>query len=327
MMSKRIFLFLLAVLVGTFQQAVAQESRIIGLSSNYSVVQVNNLPIDSTISMAKLVNFPLIVTNGSSKPLNITMKPILPKKIQSGFEAIPDVSWIVPEKEFITVPAKGQASMDVFIKIPNDKKLFNKKYHVGIHVSVAKENLKHNAVVFDLSLTGKLLFSIAPKPNKKALEYAMENPADAAFAFVPNRLDLYDVKAGESFDVADKLGKPLYLENKSSKNQTYYLSMIPVKQTEQRIDAKSQTNMTPDDVELNVDELKIRSQKKSAIDLRVNVPKQVDFKKGKIVYILSCQSGQAKGIERQLAIYCSAETKVEAEKKMDMPQKEKQDKK
>ncbi|MCK5242647.1 hypothetical protein KAR34_09365 [bacterium] len=318
-MIKRIVIMLVCLTLNLAYLAFAKPEKV-GLGINYSVVKIDNLSINSSVSMTKLVNLPLIVTNGGERDIIISMTPRIPLKVQQGYEAIPDPSWVVPGQERLLVPAGSQASMDVIVNIPNDKNLLKRKFHVAIHVGVAEDLDNHKGVVIDLSVTGKLLFSIAPVPNQKALEYALENPADAAFEFSYPRLDFYGIKPGDSFEVKEKLGEPLYLENRTSKKQTYYIYTKSAAKIDFRVDAGTQTTMNPNDVKIPTDELKIKAGKKASLDLTIHVPKSVDFSKGKILYVLSCKSGHRQGVERQLLIYCSRETKEDTKKKnLDTP--------
>ncbi|MBN1596286.1 hypothetical protein JW933_10200 [candidate division FCPU426 bacterium] len=318
-MRKRIMVMLACMTLSFSIQPAWAKPEKLGLGINYSAVKIDNLSINSTVSMTKLCNLPLIVMNGGEKDIVVSMTPQTPLKVEPGYEAIPDPSWVVPEKEKLLVPAKSQASMDVLINIPNEKKYLNKKYHVTVLVGIAEDLEKRTGFNINLSMSGKLLFSIAPVPNQQALAQALENPLDSAYKFSQGRIDLFDVKPGEKISVKDRLGEALFLENNSSAKQTYMLYMKAPKETNYRIDSNTQTNMQPDDVKIAQDELTINGGAKAQVDLTIHIPKNVDLKKGKLLYVLASRTGGQQGVERQLFIYCSAETKAEYEKRMRPP--------
>ena len=69
-MIKRIVIMLVCLTLNLAYLAFAKPEKV-GLGINYSVVKIDNLSINSSVSMTKLVNLPLIVTNGGEREGNV----------------------------------------------------------------------------------------------------------------------------------------------------------------------------------------------------------------------------------------------------------------
>lgn len=281
-----------------------------GLKSNYSKIFVQNLPIGQTISMKQLANAPLMIGNNFDVPIYVTFKTEIPKKPRDGFMAIPNAGWVQVESAGVTLLAKGKALLDVTITIPDDEKLFEQKYQCDI-VMHTQGNPNVQGLRFGFQITGLLLFSIAPGRNEIALQQALNDPADAAYKLEPPQVDIWGVKPGSKIKVLTKEKKEVVLTNRSKKTQKYLLSSVDPGDTTFKPYTGSQFSGDPDQVIIKQDEFKISPGKSRKLKLEVQVPQDVDFTKGPLVYLVLVKSGTRQGVGRYMAIYCYADKKPE----------------
>lgn len=287
-----------------------------GLKTNYSKVAVANLPIGQTVSMTQIANAPMIIGNNHEIPVYIQIHTEIPPKPKDGYEPIPDASWVAVEPNGITLPANASAPVDVKITIPNDEKLFGKKYlcHIIIHT---EGDPNYSAVRFGTQITGQLMFSIAPEQNVEALDAALKNPADADFEIVPPAVIVENVKPGQKLKVLSETKKKIELINHSKKKQEYWLYAVDPRETGySMLNSKKDTNIN--DVTIVQEQIKLGPGKKKALDIVIQIPQEADFSKEAWAYLISITNGakQGQGVNRYLAIYlkgtpASAEPKLE----------------
>ncbi len=106
-----------------------------GLSTTFSEVTLENLETGKAYSTKEVAGLPLEVINTGKEPVNLKVELLLPQEseLKSGFEPIPDLSWIKLEKsEFKNIRLNEAAVTNVNIFIPNDKQYIGKKYQVYI---------------------------------------------------------------------------------------------------------------------------------------------------------------------------------------------------
>jgi hypothetical protein len=273
-----------------------------GLSMNYTKVVVGNLPIGNVISMSQIANAPLIVGNNYDIPIFVNIKVTAPPKEFPDYEVLPDLSWISVDAHTVTIPAHGEMKVDLKVHLPNDEKLFGKKYRVGINVNT-QGNPAITGLKYGYSLTGSFLFSVAPGRNDAALASAIKNPVDADYEVYPPRLDFWNVKPGTELDlINDKQERPT-LKNTSKKKHTYFLLSVDAGHTIAAVDEGCQFSGHPDDLTLPDDEITLGAGTNKVLNYKIKVPADIDFSKGPLAYLVSVKSGKAKGIERFLTIY------------------------
>jgi hypothetical protein len=82
----------------------------------------------------------------------------------SGYEPVPDASWITISKKSAPLLPDETAAADVTITVPNDEKYLGKKYQAFVLITAVPPREKNAAgMSFALALKGRILFSIAPK--------------------------------------------------------------------------------------------------------------------------------------------------------------------
>ncbi|MBN1596284.1 hypothetical protein JW933_10190 [candidate division FCPU426 bacterium] len=299
---RKISILALSAVLAVAISCQAAEKEKIGLTSNYSIIELNNLPIGHTISMSQIAKLPLVIGNRFNIPVFVVITSRIPPQAKEGYEAVPETNWIIPDLTGVTIAAHSKASMDVKINIPKDKALLGRKFHASILLTTAGDP-SVKGWKYGLGLGNNILFSIAPKPNEEGLAEVNKNPLDTAFALYPERVDLTNAKPGKRLKIIGQDGKPVTITNNSKQRQLYYLSAVSADKTFLRSDTGAQIREDVGSIVLDDDQMEIDPEQTLPLKVQLDVPKDVDFKKGHLFYVLSIKSGASGSAEKYLQIY------------------------
>lgn len=139
-----------------------------GLSSRFVQVRLKDLKPGETYSVAKESGKHLIVKNTTEKitvDLGIDLEVPSEDMLLSGYEPIPDTSWIKVEKDhFKKVGPGGSAKTDLLISIPKDDRYYKKRYQAFIYSHTEGAGMMRAGIMSRLLIeTGE-----KPKPPVKA---------------------------------------------------------------------------------------------------------------------------------------------------------------
>lgn len=273
-----------------------------GIKSNYSKVFVQNLPIGQTVSMKELVNLPLTISHHYDKPTYVSITTEKPQTPKEGFEAIPDPTWIQVESTGLTLAPHSEAKLDVKVSIPNDESLLGRKFQVFVNVFTPGESFG-GAISYGYQIKGNFLFTVAPVRNEEGLKSALEHPSDAAFALFPPRVNLFNVLPGTTVKAISPERKKITITNNSNKRQKFLLASVDPFKTAYSPDPGAQFPGDPDQVDLGQDEISLNPGQTKQLDIKIKVPKGMDFTQNPLVYLISVKSGHIQGMEKFIEIY------------------------
>lgn len=311
----------MTVAVLSFAPFTALAEQTSGLSTNYSKLTVDNLPIGQTVSMIQIANAPMLVGNNYEIPVYVNISTEVPTQLSQGYEPIPDPNWILVEPSGMTLDAASTMKVDVKIALPDDETLFGKKYQCNI-VIYTRGDPAATGVRYGTQLTGLFMFSVAPVRNESGLERALNNPANADYEINPPRVEIWGVKPGQKVKVRDKNNKKVEIINHSAKRQNLYLSAVDPLKTEYSRITNSQPAKVAEDVLIQQDDLWINPRQKKALDISIQVPKDADFTLGPLLYLVAVSSGSTGGVTRYLGIYLSEKESAAAQKKKEIEAQE-----
>jgi hypothetical protein len=167
----------MTVAVLSFAPFTALAEQTSGLSTNYSKLTVDNLPIGQTVSMIQIANAPMLVGNNYEIPVYVNISTEVPTQLSQGYEPIPDPNWILVEPSGMTLDAASTMKVDVKIALPDDETLFGKKYQCNI-VIYTRGDPAATGVRYGTQLTGVYFLGLS-SPNESDWERALNNPANA----------------------------------------------------------------------------------------------------------------------------------------------------
>ncbi|MDD5259052.1 MAG: hypothetical protein PHD29_03750 [bacterium] len=106
------------------------------LTVNYADIVLENLQPGVPASLLQRAGSALGVNNTGSLGDNIYFEILIPNKSQlaAGYEPIPNVSWLKPERISFWVKANETENLDLIVYAPYDPKLFGRKYQAILMV-------------------------------------------------------------------------------------------------------------------------------------------------------------------------------------------------
>jgi hypothetical protein len=155
----------LIIIVSAITCIAANTARAGGLSSHFVEVRLKDLIPGKTYSVKELTGKFLDINNTSENiTVDIGIEPEMPAKynLVSGYEPIPDLSWVKVDKNYFKKVGPGDSiETDIYISIPKDRKYAEKKYQVYIYSHTAGND------TFRMGILGRILIEIAaPSPKK-----------------------------------------------------------------------------------------------------------------------------------------------------------------
>jgi hypothetical protein len=111
----------------------AEEKPTGGFGIGPGMVMVENIrPGEGEVDVNKTTGFSFEVENGTTEKhvFSVFARPAkgMISSWEMGYESIPDVSWLRLDKSEVEVPANSRVKVNLFIKVPDKKELYNRKF-------------------------------------------------------------------------------------------------------------------------------------------------------------------------------------------------------
>ena len=151
------------------------------LSTNFAEVYVDNLKIGGAYNLSETARYPMWVSYSGDVPVDLRFESVAPgsAELKSGYEPVPDASWITISRKSVSLLPDETVTADVTITVPNDEKYLGKKYQAYVLItSVPPKENNAAGMAFSLALKGRVLFTVAPKaPTQAELKEISRNKA------------------------------------------------------------------------------------------------------------------------------------------------------
>ena len=139
-----------------------------GLSTTFVEIKLKDLETGNTYSIKEMKGRALIVNN-TTEDVTVDIKIEAEKPVDynlvSGYEPIPDLSWVAIEKDYFKDIGPGEsAKTDVLISIPKGRGHIGKKYQVYIYSHTA------GPATFRMGLMSRVLIEVG---GEKAIPKTM----------------------------------------------------------------------------------------------------------------------------------------------------------
>jgi hypothetical protein len=163
------------------------------------------------------------VSYSGDVPVDLKFEPVIPGsgELKSGYEPVPDASWITISKKNASLLPDETVTADVTITVPNDEKYLGKKYQAYMLItSVSPKDSSASGMSITLALKGRILFAVAPKaPTAAELKEIMRNKARGeaqGVIITPERFSVIASTDEQKINVTQDV--PLKIINPSSEN-------------------------------------------------------------------------------------------------------------
>jgi len=200
------------------------------LSTNFAEVNVDNLKIGGVYNLSETARYPMWVGYSGDVPVDLKFESVTPgaAELKSGFEAVPDVSWISFSRKSASLLPDETVTVDVTITVPNDEKYLGKKYQAYVLISSVAPKDGGTGMTFLLALKGRVLFTIAPKaPTQAELREISRNRARGeaqGLIITPERFAVSASSTDTKLVITQDV--PLKLINPSTENVKIFIEAV-----------------------------------------------------------------------------------------------------
>lgn len=246
----------------------AQDSLAAGLSTSFGEILIENLQIGRTYNTKELINLPLLVRNTMNEPIELEMavrKPA-PGETKTGFEPIPDASWIRLEKSSHAVLPGKEAVSNVYITIPKDPKLKGRRFFVQLESHTIPP--KKPGAALSVGIGSRLLFTVS------TVEGSLTGGETArVFSVQPDDLFLTGVKTGQSIHSGDAFGKSLKVINANNFSAEYAIASIAVSGSKTKVRKGFEEAPDPKFISFDEDAFQIPPHGDKTVFFTMNIPR------------------------------------------------------
>ena len=228
-------LLLTAILINPIQSKEPDKKVNMGLKTDFGDVLIENLGIGRTYTLRELAGIPLKVVNTSEEVVNLFIEVTIPtgkmisaKRKNIGVQPIPSLSWITLGQEEFILPPDATALTDVTIRIPDDPKLYGKKFQTSLHSRTKGENF------MQLGVWSHLIFTITESPEKQAeIEKNRKRGIKTfvEFSLLPDKVFVDNVPMGRKFDIRKENKRTIKLTNVGETPVDLKVTMLGVDNT------------------------------------------------------------------------------------------------
>lgn len=202
--------------------AAAKAWAVIGLSSQFSDVVMENLRPGRSYNLRELRGIPYTVKNRGDAMAEVQVESVLPQKIEARppYESVPDPSWIriVPERYRL---APGEAGFsDIIITIPDDPSLAGRHFQSSVWAHTLETGFMAAGV------RSVLRFSIGKGPETLEEEARKKAMVNLDYDFHPAALYVMGAKAG-AYDPKQAERKSFKLTNRSEETLELVVAPVP----------------------------------------------------------------------------------------------------
>ncbi|MBN1897214.1 MAG: hypothetical protein JW827_00415 [Spirochaetes bacterium] len=250
-----------------------------GLKAKLAKVLIENLQPGKTYDLTSQAHLPFEVQNTSKTKAMVTITPSVPeRKIEKGFEPIPDLSWVKLSKSNFELTPGESAISDIIITVPDDEKYLGKKYQLDIN-SVGN-SVSKNLLTFNVELVSRILFTVAP------VKKATDDKVNLNFNVSPLTMEVKDVKTGTKIALGD-LGYKLILENLNEESFEFEIKSLNPARTLIRIPEGFQPVADPDILSFSETRVKLDQKEKKYIHLFLDIPDTEEYKGKDLIFVIA----------------------------------------
>ncbi len=139
-----------------------------GLAVNPGEIVLENVPLGKKVAVSALAgkDLKLNITNKNASSYIYTITILYTDEtttsLKEGYTDIPDASWIFPENKEVEIEGNGTKAVELYLKIPKNKKYAGKKYQAIIEV----KNKPKEGDFFNFAAQPTILFSTKAEKKK-----------------------------------------------------------------------------------------------------------------------------------------------------------------
>lgn len=266
--ANRAVLGLLLITVG-----VPTQGWSLGLAARFGEVVVENAEIGKTYNLRETLKLPFGIENRSQGEVEVVVEfeaPI-PTAIKSGYEAIPDPTWLKALPATLRIGPKSQGFFDLLLTIPDDEKLNRRHFHAIVKARTL------NTGLIGVAIENSLRFSVGPGPEALKDEKRQKAMSRLDFDVSPKTIYVTDVPVGTRFDVKQNQNKVIRIAN-------YAADPLSVQLTSEEWNVKMykpegyESIPDPKWIKFKTTEQKIESEQIGVFQFVVEIPNKPEYR-------------------------------------------------
>ncbi len=125
---KRILILVLAILIFLMANPFPTLAYSVGVSPGS--ISAVNIPLGE-----KVIIDDIHVVNSNNTTCTFSIRTMLPVILRTGYEAIPNITWVTVDKNQVTVEPYLAEPVNVYVRIPSGKGHANKNYECWVVIS------------------------------------------------------------------------------------------------------------------------------------------------------------------------------------------------
>jgi len=207
-----------------------------GIRTDFGDVQIDNLGIGRTYNLRDLAGTPLKVTNTGGNTINLVMTAEIPTETmiteirrELGYKPIPSPEWVTLSRSQFVVPAGESAYSDVIITIPNDPKLYGKKFQASIYSRTTGGD-----AFLQIGVWSHLQLGIAQSPEaQEAIEKNRKRGVIGTmeYTLLPDKLVIENAPRGKQVDIKNDLKRSIMIANSGAEPIELRVKTVPIGDT------------------------------------------------------------------------------------------------
>ncbi|OGR82182.1 MAG: hypothetical protein A2901_04315 [Elusimicrobia bacterium RIFCSPLOWO2_01_FULL_54_10] len=186
-------------------------NAVIGLSTRFVDVTLENVPVGRPINLRRLRNMPYTVRNRGDATIEVKADVVLPRtaEIMDGYQSIPDPTWIQVIPDRFTIPPGQTAYAELVIQIPDKPEFIGKHYQVTIWAHSMNRGL------YSAGTESRLRFSSGPGPETLKEEAKQSAMMTMDFDITPPEIYVNGVEPGKKLNLNDLVQKKMKVTNRA----------------------------------------------------------------------------------------------------------------
>lgn len=259
-----------------------------GLTANFGEVVISNLRIGQQFNTRQKANLPYVIKNVGPRDIEIKIDVLVPKpnKAKSGYQPIPDKSWLKLEKDFFHIPPNGEVSTDIIFDIPNDKTLLGKKFQVVLNPYTYEGILK-------IGVNSNILFTIDIEEGPYPIVLgAKEFQQKKTFELSPLETTIDNLALGKKVSLQSVYKASLVVTNTTDQEVRFFMNTIRVKDSQAKLKEGYEDTPDPDFLTFSEDVFKLKPKESKTVKLYLNFPKDDKYAGKKYMFLIAVVLGE-----------------------------------
>lgn len=248
-----------------------------GLSTKFADVLLSGMKpgMVYSIKAEKGLTYKVLNNSNEAKNVEVVIEKPSSRQLKSGYEVIPDISWIKVHPQTFHLKPGESTDCDIILSIPADEKYTNRHFQTMlITQTVAEPDARGVAISY--ALASRLRFSTGPTPEKVMSEYRKKVLEALKIDLTPLSLFVSEVSVGEVVRLDGDEFSTLQMINRGKED---YKVEFELAKNHKMYGLAKDYEPIPEEIKVKFKKRKVRSRKRSINDviMELKIPDKEEF--------------------------------------------------